>query len=68
MHGEKDHPGVRIVLLQFLRRLDPIEVGHRDVGDDHVWQQRFRGDDHGAPVLHDGGEIELGSESAPPPL
>ena len=51
-----------------LRRLNPIERGHRDVRHDDVGPERFGCLDELAAVPHDPDEVEMGSEQAAQPL
>ncbi len=62
VHGEKHHRRSISTLPQLDQSVDAVEVGHGDVGDDHVRPQRPGRLDQRAPVLHHAHQVELGSQ------
>ena len=48
--------------LSRVERLEPVEVWHGDVGDDHIGPQPFCGLNHCAPILDNPDELKLVGE------
>ena len=46
------------------QRIDPVEVRHRDVGDDDIRSQASRGFQQLPPILHNRNQLELLLEQA----
>ncbi|MCC6777141.1 MAG: response regulator transcription factor [Hyphomicrobiales bacterium] len=59
MHGEKYDFDLRVVLPQYRQRVDTSQLRHRNVRDDHVRLQFFRGGDQSHAVLHRAHQIEI---------
>ena len=64
VHGEKHHGHPVAALPQLHQRVDAVEVGHGDVGDDDVRPQPPGRLDQRAPVFHHADQVELGGEQA----
>ncbi len=59
MHRQEYDLDVRVGLPQPSQRLEPVEVWHGDVGDDHLRPQPFSGLNHRAPILNNPDELKL---------
>ena len=59
VHREEDYPDVRIVVFELRERVDSIQVGHGDVGDDDVGPQSVCSLDQRSPIFDDRNELEL---------
>ncbi len=68
VHRQHHDRDLRIVGLQPADRLDPVQVRHRDVGDNDVRLQPSRGRDQCPAVLDDPDQVEVVREDALQPL
>ena len=55
---------VQAILPELFKRLDAVEQGHADVGDDDVGTQRTRRIDHPLSVFDDANQFEVAGEDA----
>ena len=68
MHGQKNHFGLATQAAELLDRVEAVQQGHRDVGDNHIRLQPLRSRDQFSAVLHDFDQFISGLQEAAQPL
>jgi hypothetical protein len=64
VHGQEDDGHFQAILPEFFKRLDAVEQGHADVGDDRIGTQRASRFDHFSSILDYADQLEVAGEDA----